>query len=122
MQLVREKLKVGQKVFVMRIGNAARGLKEPKITEEIISVVGNKYFKLEGFRRERFNIETMLNDGKGYISNYAVYLTMQEIQDENEYCDLQKKMMTYFDHYSSYKPTLDQLRRINSIVEENKCN
>ena len=45
-------LKVGQKVFVMKVGNAARSYKnnpERLIEEDEISKVGNKYFYLKGF-------------------------------------------------------------------------
>lgn len=109
-------LKVGQKVYVKPIGNAARC--DSKIKEEVISEVKRKYFKLEGWYRTRFFIDGLYEDCGQYISNHQCYLSMQEIEDEKEHTKLMREMNETFDYLRGRRNiTLEQLRKIKKILE-----
>ena len=110
------KLEVGQKVFIKPMGNAARYSKE--IKEGVVTKVARKYFWLDGFYKERFFIDSMVNDGHGYSSDYAVYLSAQEIEDEREAESLRKEIVKLFEWSSSARLTIDQMRRIIAITKE----
>lgn len=111
-------LKVGQKVYVKRIGNAARGPRGSYYTEETIRTVGRKWFTLESWPSDRFSIEDMIEDSHGYSATLCVYLTEQEILDDQEYSTLKAEITEYFSWMKQHKPTLDQLRRISQIIKE----
>mgnify|MGYP000982343436 CR=1 FL=1 len=112
-------LQVGQIVFVKRIGNAARY--ESRITEEVVESIGRKWFTLKDFRRERFSLDDGLNDGKGYISNYAVYVSMQEIEDEKEHSKLCNILNREFSSYGDSNLSLKTLRKIIDIIAEERA-
>lgn len=106
------KIKSGQTVYVT---GEFRASKEP--VEAKIEKVGNKYFTLEGYYRDKFFIDTLTQANE---SNYKkkVYLTLQEIFDKNETEQLESKLYSKFRVYSGFGLSLDQLRRIVSIINE----
>lgn len=85
-------LQIGQKVYVKKVGNAARYLDQKKapvedyVEEAIVSKVGRKWFRLDGRYADhyQFDIETGVVDGRDYMSDYVVYESWQEIYDEQE--------------------------------------
>jgi hypothetical protein len=119
-------LQIGQKVYVKKIGNAARYLDqknapiEEYVEEATVSKIGRKWFELEGHGRiagHRFDIESGQNDGRGYISDYAVYQSWQEIRDEQERYQLRVYMRKTFDYPSQIHLSLTKLRAIKEIIE-----
>ncbi len=54
-------IKVGQEVFIRRVGNAARHIKNDadSIEKAVVQTVGRKYFTLTDYWRCKFGIEEM---------------------------------------------------------------
>ena len=111
---MQTKIKVGQKVYLR-----SSGLSWNKfgIAEATVTKVGKKYFETDHNGRDRVVIETLDQDGRGYSSQYKVYLTRQEIEDEDETNKLRGILRKVFD-YPQSEITLDQLRRVHAIVKE----
>lgn len=109
-----KKLEVGQTVYVKPIGNAAR--RSTKIITCKISKVGRKYFELDLNWMGRFEIESMTQDNGDYISNYACYLSLQEIEDEKELNELYKDIGSCFNSFSAKNYSLKQLRAVKNIL------
>ncbi len=107
---------LGQKLYA---GNWSRN-EVSQITEYIVSKIGKKYFFVEDNERLKFDIETLKHTDKNYSQyNVQLYLTEQEIKDKNEMNVLRNKFILA----SRRKPedfSLDQLRRIIDIIDENK--
>ena len=100
---------LGQKIHVKRIGNAARYSKE--IETCTISKIGRKYFEVEEMRNRKFFIETLLHSSGQYSPDYKCYLSLQEINDEEEQRKLHDKVKKHFNNYFTSLP-LDKLREI----------
>lgn len=126
-------LQVGQRVWVKRIENEARGLDNRKagieeyISEAEVVSLRRKFFTLEAvdkkssyFGNSKFFLDTGLDDRKGYASGYQVYLSRQEILDEVEAKNLYHEIRReYFD--MRRKPmTLEQLRGIRDILNKSE--
>jgi hypothetical protein len=118
-------LQIGQKVYVKKIGNAARYLDQKKapieeyVEEATVSKIGRKWFKLDGryANNYQFDIETGVVDGKLYIADYAVYESWQEIYDEQEKYQLREYLRKTFDYPSQIHLSLTKLRAIKAIIE-----
>lgn len=110
------KLEVGQKLWIIvpEYRNQAPP-NDPK--ETVITKIGRKYFEVDAARDVRFDIET-LRDTRDANYKYLLYLTLQEILDEREQAQLQDKIGKAFSWMSIKRHSLDQLRRINQIIEE----
>ncbi len=109
------KLEVGQTVYVQPIGNKRRYTSD--IAEAKVSKIGKKYFELEGYYRERFYLDSGLNDGRGYISDYHVRLSLQEIEDEKEITELSHFIGDRFQYGQNRDQlSLEQLRKIKAII------
>lgn len=110
-----DKIQVGQKVWVLGIGNNARNGSELK--EVIVSSVGKKYFTLTDGWYGRFLIETLYQDGKGYMSGYMVYLDKQQREAEIEHFRLSDKIQKAFGGYGKLKYPIETLRKILELIE-----
>jgi len=110
------KLEKGMKLYGKPVNNRARWNKE--ISEFTVSKVGRKYFWLEEMPRTKFEIEN-LSEVTEYAPDWELYFTKQEILDEQEFNDLVMNIRLKFDRSGRVDLTLDQLRRINAIIEEN---
>lgn len=114
-------MKVGDTVYVIPIGpNNTRYIKDSilnHIKEGVVEKIGNKYFYLKGWSREKFSIEDMMNVTE-YCKDWKVYINKQKIYDKVEYSELLSNIKSKFDLWSNTKFTLDQLRRINAILKE----
>jgi len=73
-------IKVGQKIWLEPLSNAARYSKDP--VEEVITKIGRKYFHTQW--KGRFDIQSMNQDNGEYSSQYKAYLNKQDIVDANE--------------------------------------
>lgn len=112
-------MQVGDKVYLKAVGNLARHRKEVFIKEAEISKVGRKYFEVgEGHKPLKFHIEDSKQETGGYIADWELYFSEQEILDEEEFKKLSWEIKSKFDTYGKVQLTLDQLRRIKAIITE----
>lgn len=113
-------LVVGQSVIVERTGNAARGRSgEDLYFPAVVKSIGRKWFVIESsvgwMDRERFSLEDGLCDGRGYISDYRVWVSKQEISDRDE----RIRLLVDIDRNSDgilRKMDLDRLRRVHEMI------
>ncbi len=113
---MKEKIKVGRKVYLKPVNNAERwGNKE--ILEAEIVKVGRKYFELDIARAKKYYIET-LKQATDYAPDYELYFSRQEILDEREYEQLFSRIESKFSMWAKKDLTLDQLKRIMEIISE----
>lgn len=86
------------------------------LKEYTVAKIGRQYAHLEGREGYKVDMETMNVDlWNGMVKMYA---DRQAVADEKEVGELKQKISSYFAWHSGNKPTLDQLRRINQIIEE----
>ncbi len=109
-------MKPGDKVYVKKVGNAARGCEpENLITEETIESVGRKYFYLIGYYRNKFSI-TEKRDISEYSSEFVVYESKKEIDDEEEYNYKLKSIRDKIGNYGKCDLDLDKIRVIHDLI------
>jgi hypothetical protein len=108
-------IKVGQRVFLKPIGNAARrGGKE--IKEETVSEVGRKYFKLSSKYYGRFHLESRIQDS-AFTPDWVVYTSREELAQEIEKSELLANIKAFF-NLPKKNLTLYELRKINDIINQ----
>lgn len=123
------KLQIGQRVFVKKIGNAARYLDQKKapieeyVEEATVSKIGRKWFKVvcgqsPGLELEQFSIETGWHDGGQYSGHYIVYESMQEIYDEIEDEKVLAWVRSQIGNIGYNSISRSKLRAIKAIIEE----
>lgn len=83
-------LSVGQKVYLQPIGNNSRY--STKIEEGVISSVGNKYFTIEGFRRDKFSIETMYQHIDNFMPGWKVWISLEDYENYKLLGDYSSKL------------------------------
>lgn len=109
-------LKVGQTLFVEPIGNmrrSSKGIREVKIAK-----IGRLFFELEERHLGRFSIETLVQDGKGFISDYQCFRSMEEIKERDEANELWRYLKDKFSPYASkIDLPIEKMRQIKSIIE-----
>lgn len=125
------KLQVGQEIWVKveEMSNASRRLDKENIEEWIykgeVVKIGRKYItvkfkndRMDYYHEDKFNIE---DDYKQVWTsggaNYKLYLTKQDITNEIESNELYYKIKLKFEGYINKEFTLNQLRKIVSIIE-----
>ena len=112
----------GQIVFVKTIGyNSNRN--DVGIIKSVIVSVGKKYFTLEPFDenglsrsyyfRNKFSLEDM-REVSNYSSNYKVYLSEKEIQDEIDRPSVKLKIDIHLSEL-----TTDELREVLELLTKN---
>lgn len=114
-----QKLEIGQTLFFVPIGNAARGGKAGQIFEATVATIGNKFFtvKCDGMRDGRFHIGSLLHDGGQYSSNYQGYLSKQAILDEKEQLKLIEEIRRVVGTYGKTNLSFDQCKAISAIIK-----
>ena len=91
------KVEVGTKLIVRKVGNAARYLQrqgasiDDYLSEATVSKVGRKFFYLEGYDCDKFEIGTM-HQVSEYASTYVLYESRQEVYDEIEAMKISKEI------------------------------
>lgn len=114
--------KVGDILWDKAVGNAARRLKEPKITEVEVVKVGKKYFTCA--TRDQWKIQTIYEvtkDGWEEKTNYSpehrLYPSKEAIQDEAEAIRLFDTLRC--DVFGKYtcRLSLQALREIYAVVK-----
>jgi hypothetical protein len=113
---MKEKVMVGNKVYLKPVNNAARGGNK-KILEATIIKVGRKYFEIDRGLIRKYEIQT-LNAVTEYAPDYEIYFSMQEILDEYESNKLYSDIGSKFGTFTKRDLSLDQLRRIHKIIFE----
>jgi len=111
---------VGQKLWSLNVGNSARSGREQVPYPVTVTSVGSKYFRV---KREDFNfqVEFFLEDWREhseYSPNHALYATEQEWLDKKEASEIKKLLREFFGNYGTLPLSLDALRRIKAICEE----
>lgn len=113
-----DNLKVGQTVWLKPFSNYTRKNTNP--VEVIISKVGKKYIYIKGSGyNDRFFIDNLMHDNGEYSPKGKIYLTYQEILDENEFMDKWFNLRDYFSNYNTkcnMKLRLNKLREVHSII------
>jgi hypothetical protein len=108
-------LKVGQTVYLRPLNNSLR--RGRSVESAVVLKIGSKFLTLEGpmWSLDRFYKDTLLHDGRGYAPSWQVYLSMQEIKDEDEKSEIISETQELF---SSRDPklSLPQLREIRKII------
>jgi hypothetical protein len=115
MKKTNNEIVVGMTVYLKPINNAARRSKD--VQEGIVSKVGRKYFEVEGFYRTKFSIDELIEVSE-YAPDWKVYLSKQELLDEQEFENLLRDIRLFFSNYGKVNLTLDQLRKIKVIISE----
>lgn len=112
-------MQIGDKVYLKAVNNLARGRNETFIKEDIITKIGRKYYEVGENRLEplKFSISDNCQVTK-FAADWELYFSKQEILDEEEFKELCWKIESKFNRYGTVKLTLEQLRRINKIIEE----
>lgn len=108
-------MKVGDIVWVQPV--EPRVINKPYQTR--ITKIGRKYFEVEQPYGNpiKYEIETLVESGDTSYRN-RIYLREQDILDEKEFNSLSKTIRDGIDRYGKLPFTLDQLRRINNILNE----
>lgn len=125
--------KVGDHFFDKAVGNAARGSKEPRITEVEVVRVGRKYFacmELEDIGRtgstkyletEYFIDRGTYREKTDYCANHALYPSRQSILDESETHRIHDSLRLGVFGGSRPGLSLQALREISEIVKKDKA-
>lgn len=115
----KEKLKVGQTLYSLNVGNAARRV-EQVLTPVTVTKVGRKYFTCTKEGR-RIGTQYKLSDwseNTEYSSDSCLYENPQEFEDEKERRGIGTSLSELFRYGAWSALSLDQLRRIKGITEE----
>ena len=120
--------KVGQTVWIMLTGNAIRGKHGDELIEEwVIDKIGRKYItasKKTGypkgiiFEKRGYGYEDRFVEKTNYCVDYIMYETEQYIRDEMEKDKIYKNIQMFFDRFNKNKLTLEQLKGIKRIIDE----
>lgn len=108
-------MKKSRKMTNLKIGDK---LYDYSLKEYTVSKIGRQYAHLDGREGYKVDMKTMMV--RTYNGNFKLYADRQAVADEKEYSELKSKMGQFFNWASYGKITLDQLRRINEIISENK--
>lgn len=108
----KHNIQVGQKVWV--VDRYRRSAKASEPQEVVVTAVGRKYFSLENIRGN-FDLETLKLVSQ-YSSSLTIYLSLQQLEDENEIAELSRSIRASFGQYGNLPFTLDQLRKIAEII------
>lgn len=114
-----KKLSIGDIVYSLNVGNAARHI-EQKLTKCEVVKVGNKYFEISPTDsdwkwKEKFHIDGW-NQVTECSASHSLYETEQEWIDEKEKNNLITKIRAVFANYGNPKITLDAARKIVEIL------
>lgn len=117
---------VGQVLYSLNIGNACRPNRDnQQLTPVVVTKIGRKYFETTNqdhptWRGERYALGSWKQDTGGYSATSYLFTTEQEWLDEKEHDDILKQASKMFEWSGAANQlSLDQLRRIKAILEEN---
>jgi len=120
---MKRKPVVGETLYLLNIGKAARG-REQKLVPVEVKKVGRKYFKCgkdgeDGWRWDEYHLDTWEQKTE-YFADSCLYETEQEYLDEVEHGQLHRVIREKFNGSNLFgnNMTLSQLRRIAAIIDE----
>jgi hypothetical protein len=106
---------VGETLYSLNIGNAARGC-EQVLTPVIVEKVGNKYFSCHnGYYSRKYNISNWMEYSQ-YMPNSILYEKEQDWLDKKEAEEIFRKLRELFTSYGKINFTLEQLRKVQEIL------
>jgi len=114
------KPKVGQVLYSLNVGNAARN-REQKLTKVIVRKVGRKYFTCSPEEWTRATVQYNVSDWEEntkYCQDSELYESEKEYEDEKEDCEISRMINEYFEYgKNKHKIHLESLRSIKSIID-----
>lgn len=114
----KKTVEVGQTVYSLPIGNAARR-GALVLTPRIVTKVGRKYFYYEQYGHPiKISLEDFCDYAGEYTSNVRVYLSEQEWEDEKVAAKLLEEVQRKVSMYRAKSLTITQLKGILVILEE----
>jgi hypothetical protein len=112
---MKEKIKVGQTVWIYR--NSPYSKEQPLVTKMLVSKIGNKYFYVgERGNQRKFDFECNECVETGYMAK--CFLSKKEIDEHIEHIVIELDIKSNINKYHKLPYSLDQLRRINKILNE----
>jgi hypothetical protein len=108
-------IKEGQEVYYEHFGYRQKE-RENEPVATTVTKVGRKWFEVECAKYQRFSIETLRNDSKGYSSSSRIILSLLDYRNEKEYEYLTNTISDFFRIWRTNKPTLEQLRQIAQVL------
>lgn len=120
---VTRKPTVGQTLWMLNVGNAAR--RDPQaLTPVVVEKVGRKWFtvNIKGSRSrydsERFSLDGWEQDNGGHVVNYTLYTCPNDWQMEQEAKNLWNRIRAVTDHYTRPRLSLTCLRGIVALIDK----
>lgn len=111
---------LGERLFVLNVGNAARNTKQT-LRPVIVSKVGRKYFAVESEDRWKTQWEFHIGDWREvtkYTPDAELYETEQQLSDERELLELARLIRNEFTHaWGTPKQSLETLRKIYELIK-----
>lgn len=110
--------KVGQRLFSLNVGNAARRVPQV-LTPVIVTKVGRKYFTVKQDDQYAFGTEFWIEGWRQrteYAPDFALYATEQEWKDEKEVSLLLLRIRNAFDYGRGRSIPLESLRKIAELA------
>lgn len=102
------------------VGTVLYGVKirSNEIYSATVTKSGTKYFYVDNDNRQGYAHDTLKHTCDNYSQyNIQLYKTEQQILDERDFSVLLTYIRRYFDVYGSPKLTLEQLRTIKKIID-----
>ena len=110
--------KVGQILYSLNVGNAARRGVEQKLTPVVVMSVGRKYFTCgEGFNAKQYCLGSW-QENTNFTATSCLYETEQEWADDKRRDELLSRLRNEFGTFGNSRMSLGQLERITAILEE----
>jgi len=120
------KLTMNQIVYLKPINDNARYIDDDIMNHiekwEVVKI-GRKYFTVRKYNQSNLDIKFYIDDRKQFADvscDWELYFSTQEILDEKESESLTRKLKRDFGAYGKWNLTLEQLKRIQKIVDEPK--
>lgn len=113
---MKPKVKVGDTIYSLNVGNAAWN-SDQKLTPMTVIKVGRKWVTLEGKSGfpSQFCVDTWAQKTE-YTARHKLYASVQEWADENEAAKIVKELKDRVSLYYQCGLTLTQLRDIKKII------
>ena len=111
---------IGQRVFLLPIGNNARRCTETKLRHATVTKVGREYFHASEphfMGSPHMHVKIRISNGvhASYWPEYKCYETEQQLADEKERDRLHSEIRKSFDTYSPVL-SLETLRKIKELL------
>lgn len=121
------KYTVGQRIYLKRVGNNARHRKpEDLIVGATITKVGRAYVYAEPdwmpYASVKLHMDDLTHHNGDYTPEWRGYESREAIEDEAEAWRIANELSAKFSFGLAARVlTLDQLRRVKAITEEESC-